>query len=142
MLSWATRYREIERQSAELKAGAKAVMLRRTEAALAVAIDERDGAAMRWMMTAEGNGKLDLTVGELWKAEFYRCDQAQRNAVKTRDDAQADLEAASHAFQQKVVLSERSRFDLAVAKRKFAIKHEEQRLHEAIDIFVTKPMNP
>lgn len=138
MLAWANRYREIERQSAEFEAGAKAIMLRQAEEALAAASDERDNAAMRWMTTAECGGALDLIIGELWKAEYYRCDRVQQEGCKTRDDAQAELEIALRAFQQKAVLSERSQNDLNAAKRKSANKLEEQRLLEAADFFTLK----
>lgn len=138
MLSWASRYREIERQSTELVAGAKAIMLRQAEAALAAANDESDDAAIQWMTIAQGSGTLDLIAGEYWKAEYYRRDQMQRDACKTRDDAQAQLEIASRAFQQKVVLSERSQTDFKAAKRKSANKQEEQRLQEAADLLAMK----
>lgn len=138
MLGWASRYREVERQNAQMKAGEMAAVSRRAERALVAARDERDEAASQWMRTIEDGGRLDLMAGQYWKAEYVRRDQAQRDALVARDHAQGELEAASAYFQQKNALTERSLGDFYAAKRKGAKKRDERRLQEVAELFVLK----
>jgi hypothetical protein len=136
MLSWASRYRELERQRVQSIAAMRAADARRADEALLKKQDQLKAADTQWSLTMAGENTFDLFAGQLWRAEYVRCAKAELEAAAARNDAQAELTSASALFQRSTGLAERTREDYVVAKKKGLHKREEQRLLALTDMHV------
>ena len=138
MLGWATRYRELERQCAQLIATKRAAKARSADEVLLKKQDQLKAADTQWSQTMAGDDTFDLLAGQLWRAEYVRCAIAELEAAAVQNDAQAALASASAHFRRSTGLAERSRDDYGVAKTKGLHKREEQRLLALTDLHTAR----
>lgn len=134
MLGWVSRYRELERQSAQLIAAKMATDARSAEELLLKKQDELKAADTQWSNTMARGNTFDILAGQLWRAEYVRCAKAELEAAAEENAAQAELTSASAHFQRCTGLAERTREDYDVAKKKGLHKREEQRLLALTDM--------
>lgn len=138
MLGWASRYRELERQNAQLIAAKMAADARSAEELLLKKQDELKAADTQWSNTMARGNTFDILAGQLWRAEYVRCAKAELEAAAAQNHARAELISASAQLQRSSGLAERSREDYGMAKKKGLHKREEQRLLALTDLHVIR----